>query len=140
MEFRRFDDTYILRIDKGEEILNGIRTLCEEENIALASVHGIGAVNDVTLGVFNTKKFCYESCRFTGDYEISSCIGTVTRKEKEPYLHIHMTIGDPVAGTCFGGHLNAAVVSLTGEFVIRRINGTVGREYSPEIGLNLFKF
>ena len=33
-----------------------------------------------------------------------------------------------------------AVISLTGEFVLHVINGEVGREYSPEIGLNLFKF
>ena len=140
MDHRKFGDTYILRIDKGEEILEAIRTLCKTEDIALASVSGIGAVNDITLGVFNTEKFCYESNRFTGDYEISSCVGTATRMEGEPYLHIHMTIGNPIQGTCFAGHLNAAVVSLTGEFVIRQIDGRVGRKYSPEVGLNLFEF
>ena len=140
MIYRKFDETYILRVDKGEEILEAIRKLSEEEHIALASVSGIGAVNDITLGFFNTEKFCYESRRFEGDYEISSCVGTVTRMDDKPYLHIHMTIGNPVRGTCFGGHLNAAVVSLTGEFVIRKIEGNVGRKYSPEIGLNLFAF
>lgn len=38
------------------------------------------------------------------------------------------------------GHLNAAVVSATCELVIDVIDGEVGREFSDEIGLNLFKF
>jgi len=45
-----------------------------------------------------------------------------------------------VKDECHGGHLNRAVVSLTGEFVIQQLDGTVEREYSPEVGLNLFKF
>ena len=43
-------------------------------------------------------------------------------------------------GECHAGHLNAAVVSATCELVIDVIDGEVGREFSDEIGLNLFKF
>ena len=43
-------------------------------------------------------------------------------------------------GICHGGHVNRAIVSLTGEFILHRIDGQVEREYSPEVGLNLFKF
>ena len=39
-----------------------------------------------------------------------------------------------------GGHLNEARVSATCEVVVRVINGEVGRQFSNEIGLNLFKF
>ena len=39
-----------------------------------------------------------------------------------------------------GGHVNRAIVSLTGEFILHRIDGQVEREYSPKVGLNLFKF
>ena len=104
------------------------------------SVSGIGAVGEVTLGVFNREKFAYESTTYTGDYEIASCSGTITTKEGETYLHIHMAVGNAVKDECHGGHLNRAVVSLTGEFVIQQLDGTVEREYSPEVGLNLFKF
>ena len=53
MEYRKFGSTYILRIDRGEEILASITTLCNAEKIRLGSVSGIGAVGEVTLGVFN---------------------------------------------------------------------------------------
>ena len=139
MEYRKFGSTYILRIDRGEEILASITTLCNAEKIRLGSVSGIGAVGEVTLGVFNREKFAYESTTYTGDYEIASCSGTITTKEGETYLHIHMAVGNAVKDECHGGHLNRAVVSLTGEFVIQQLDGTVEREYSPEVGLNLFK-
>ena len=40
----------------------------------------------------------------------------------------------------YAGHLNDAKISLTGEFILRIIDGRVEREYSPEVGLNLFRF
>ena len=67
MEYRKFGSTYILRIDRGEEILASITTLCNAEKIRLGSVSGIGAVGEVTLGVFNREKFAYESTTYTGD-------------------------------------------------------------------------
>ena len=81
MEHRRFGSDCVIRIQKGEEILAALRQVCTQENIVLASVNGIGAVNDVTLGVFNSKKFVYESTRYTGDMEIVSCMGNVTQKD-----------------------------------------------------------
>ena len=96
MEYRKFGSTYILRIDRGEEILASITTLCNAEKIRLGSVSGIGAVGEVTLGVFNREKFAYESTTYTGDYEIASCSGTITTKEGETYLHIHMAVGNAV--------------------------------------------
>lgn len=140
MEYRRFGNNVVLRIQKGEEILEAVKEVCIKEHIALAEVSGIGAVNDVTLGVFNTEKFEYESQRFTGDMEIASCIGNVTQKDGEVYLHLHMVVGNVTKGLVHAGHLNQAKVSLTGEFILRTIDGQIGREYSPEVGLNLFKF
>ena len=140
MEYRRFGDSVVLRIQKGEEILETIKEVCAREQIALAEVSGIGAVNDVTLGVFNSEKFEYESQRFTGDMEIASCTGSVTQMNGEIYLHLHMVVGNVTKSIVHAGHLNQARISLTGEFILRVIDGQVGREYSPEVGLNLFKF
>lgn len=140
MEYRRFGDSVVLHIQKGEEILEALCTVCKKEQIMLASVGGIGAVNDVTLGVFNSEKFQYESQRFTGDMEIASCTGNVTHKDGEVYLHLHMVVGNVTKGLICAGHLNRAIISLTGEFILRVIDGEVGREYSSEAGLNLFRF
>lgn len=36
MEFRKFDNNYVIRIDKGEEIITSLTKLCKEEDISLA--------------------------------------------------------------------------------------------------------
>lgn len=140
MEYRRYGNDYVLRIDKGEEILASITELCKKEEILLGSVSGIGALGDVTLGVFNTEKFGYESVRYTGDYEIASCSGNISTMNGNTYLHIHMVVGNTVKGQCHGGHLNQGIVSLTGEFFIHKLEGAVDRKYSEEVGLNLIQF
>lgn len=139
MEYRRFDDTIIARIDKGEEILEQLKELAIKENIKLASVSALGAIHDFTVGVLNTVEKKYQSNSFEGAFEIVSLTGTINTLNDGFYAHIHMSAGND-KGQVFGGHLNRAVVSATCEMVITVIHGKVDRYFDEEIGLNLFKF
>lgn len=140
MEYRKYGKDYVLRIDRGEEILQAVSQVCEKENIRLGTVNGIGAVGEVTLGVFNREKFQYESKEYKGDFEIASCMGNISTMNGNTYLHIHMAVGNPEKGEVHAGHLNRGIVSLTGEFFLHQIEGEIDREYSEEVGLNLIKF
>ena len=140
MEYRKFGDTYVLRLSPEEEILACLTRLAEEEHIALAEVSGIGALKELTVCVFDTVEKVYYNNTFTKPLELLSLSGSITEMDGKPYLHLHAVIGSPVMGECHAGHLNAAVVSATCELVIDVIDGEVGREFSDEIGLNLFKF
>ena len=139
MEYRKFGDTYVVRLDKGEEILEQVKALALAEDIRLASVQALGAINDLTVGVFDTTTKEYHSNSFQGTFEIVSLTGTIDTMDGQFYCHLHMSAGDS-QGRVFGGHLNRAVISATCEMVIREIPGTVDRAFSPEIGLNLLKF
>ena len=114
MDYRKFEQGYVLRLDPGEEIVGSLTRLVEQEGIQLASVSALGAANDVTIGIFNTVEKKYYSQRYQGDYEISALVGNVTRKEGEPYLHLHITIGNPVTGQVHAGHLSSATISAAG--------------------------
>ena len=139
MEYRKFNNTIVLRIDKGEEILEKIKEVALKENIKLANINALGAVGEFTVGVFKIQEKKYYSNEFKGDFEIVSLTGTINTMNGEFYSHLHMSAGDD-KGHVFGGHLNKAIVSATCEMIINIIDGIVEREYNEEVGLNLFKF
>ncbi len=68
--------------------------------------------------------------------EILSLIGNITSMNNEPYLHVHITVGDE-NGKAFGGHLNKAIISVTGEIFITVYDAFVDRFKDEEIGINL---
>ena len=139
MDYKRFNNAIVLRLDRGEELLEQLKAVCLKENVKLASVSGIGAINDLTSGVWDVERKEYFSNHFTGVYEVANLVGTITTMNGEYYAHIHISAGD-AQGHVVGGHLNRAVVSATSEIVLHLIDGTVEREFSPEVGLNLLKF
>lgn len=138
MKYKRFDKTIVVRIDRGEEILDKIRELAIAENIKLASVAALGATNDFTVGVFNTAEKKYYANEFKGAFEIVSLTGTINTMDGQFYTHIHMSAGND-KGEVFGGHLNRAVVSATCEMTVTVIDGEVDRYRDDDVGLNLFK-
>ena len=137
MRYKRCGDKLVIRIDKGEEIIDTLLKVCGTCGITLGSVSGIGSAGRATIGLFDTAAKKYHSKELVGEYEITQLSGTVTTREGKPYLHIHATLSD--AGyAAFGGHLNAALVSGTCEVIIDIMDGAVDRVFSEEVGLNLF--
>ena len=56
MKYKKFENTIIARIDKGEDIVEQVKNIALKENINLASIQALGAINDFTVGVFKTKE------------------------------------------------------------------------------------
>ena len=139
MEYRKFGNSYVLRLNKGEEITESLKQFCSKENINTAEITGLGASNLVEIGLFNTETKEYKTNTFKGMFEITSLIGNATRKDGEVYLHLHINFSDET-NSVKGGHMVRCNISATSEIIINKIDGTVGRELSEEIGLNLIKF
>lgn len=139
MEYKKFNNDYVVRLNKGEEVISSLKELCNKEDIKLAEITGLGASNLVEIGVFNVNTKEYNTKIFEGMFEITSLVGNATRKDGEVYLHIHINFGDD-AGIVKGGHLVQAKISATSEIIVRKIEGEVGRKLSDEIGLNLLDF
>ena len=126
----------MVRIDKGEELIDCLKTICKTLDIKLGSIIGIGATDKITVGLMNTKTKKYQSKEFTGDHEITSLVGNITTLNGEVYLHLHVTICN-IEHKALGGHLTSAVISATFEGIIDIIDGQINREYNDEVGLNL---
>jgi predicted DNA-binding protein with PD1-like motif len=138
MESKRCGSRWVVRVDKGEEVVATLRRFCAEKGIRLGTVSGIGAADRVTLGCFETATKQYHTFERSGDHEITALSGNVTTLNGETYLHLHVTLSDKDCNA-FGGHLNSARISGTCELVLDEIDGEVDRQFNNEVGLNLLR-
>ena len=134
---KKCGDTYVLRLEIGEEIVSAIKDFCARNNLFCAEVSGIGAVSEATLGFYNVRSKEYSKTVIEGPLEMVSLLGSVTQKDGEPYLHLHASFSGKDCN-CLGGHLNSAVIGVTGEIFLREIDGQICRKLQEDIGINIF--
>ncbi len=139
MDYRKFGNTYVVRLDRGEEMIEKVLWLASTEQIRLAQISGLGEVNIITLGNYSAETRQYKATTFHADFEIVSLSGNLTTQNGKPYLHIHMAVSDS-CGRCYGGHLNHGEVNGSAELFITVLDGEVERQPNPDIGLNLMQF
>jgi hypothetical protein len=139
MQFQKFGSRFVVRLDRGEEIVATLQKFCAEQKISLGTVSGIGAVEHAILGFFETATKKYLARELPGGFELVPLAGNISTQDGKIYLHLHANFADAEQKT-FGGHLSSAVVSATCEIFIEQIDGAVEREFDEEIGLNLLKF
>lgn len=137
MEHKRIDNVYVIRLDVGDEIMASLTELCNKENIRSATVQGLGAVNDVTVGYYSLEEGRYFQKTFKQQFEMIALNGNITRKDDIPYLHLHIALSDENYNF-YGGHLNEAFISITAEIYVTVLNGEISRRVNPETNLNIF--
>lgn len=136
MQYRKYGDTYAVRMDLNEEIMRSLKSLCEKEDIRLAQVDAIGAANRAVIGVYDIGKQAYHKEELAGFMEITSLSGNVTRMNGEAYLHLHGTLADQ-RHVLHGGHIIELTVGATCEMFVRVLAGDVTRAKDQTLGINL---
>ncbi len=136
MRYKKYGDTYAVRIDLNEEIMQSLKALCEKEDIHLAQVDAIGAANRAVIGVYDLEKQAYHREELNGFMEITSLSGNVTRMNGEVYLHLHGTLADQHHAV-HGGHIIELTVGATCEMFVRPLPGEVSRVKDQALGINL---
>ncbi len=135
MEAQRTAYGWVLRLDRGEEIVETLTAFAAREGIGAAGVNALGAVGEAELGFFHPDTLSYDHRTFTGDHELGALVGNVSTMEGRPFLHLHAVIAgaDFVAHT---GHLFRGVVSVTCEVQLVTDPGVLVREVRPDLGFN----
>jgi predicted DNA-binding protein with PD1-like motif len=136
MFFKKIPNGYLVRLEKGEEIMESLIHLAGKEKISGGFLCGLGAVKDVTLGYFDTGKKEYRKKDFEDDYELTSLVGDIFYLEGKPGVHAHVNLSGPDF-TAIGGHLVKAVITGTGEFFIHTTDEILKRKRDPSSELNL---
>ncbi len=130
MQFTQIDDTYIVRLERGEEIHTSLRAFCQQQGITAGWINGIGAVMQAELGYFHRDRKEYSWRQITTDQELTSLMGNISLKEGEIWLHLHATLSDENFHVT-AGHLKSGVISVTGEIILHPLPGTVNRQLDP---------
>ncbi|MBR5959653.1 MAG: DNA-binding protein [Clostridia bacterium] len=139
MDYRRFGNTYLVRMDVGEEIIEQLKSLCRSENVRLAQVDAIGAVRQAVIGVYDLEEQAYHREDLEGFMEIAGLQGSVTRMNGEVYPHLHVTLAGQ-DNKVHAGHVIGLIVGATCEMFVRVLDGEVSRERDEEIGINTIRF
>ena len=139
MRFKKINDTYAIRLDKGEKVLEKLKAFCTKNNIKLGYFFGIGSLDEAELAHYIAKARKYTYQLYRQPLEIVSLNGNVTMMNNEAYIHCHACLSD-VNMEAMAGHLKEGVVGATAEIVLIKLDGEANREYDSETGLNLMKF
>ena len=84
MQYQKFGNTYMLRIDLGEEITDSLKEMCAREGIRLAQVSAIGAADRAAVGVYDLEEKQYHREDLEGFMEIANLSGSVTEMNGSP--------------------------------------------------------
>ena len=71
--------------------------------------------------------------------EVTALLGTVSYKDGQVHLHLHVTLADADL-RARGGHLNKLVISGTCEMFLRTLPGQLSRRPDEATGLNVISF
>ena len=144
MDYRKFGDTYYLRFDKGEEVISGIKTICQKENIASATFSGIGGCSAAAVQTFLPEKGTFMTEEMEGLLELVCCMGNiVTDQNGALQSHTHALFAYMKGGKHFtiAGHLKSTTVLYTAEIELRPVmGGTIYHLPNEETGTGFWHF
>lgn len=127
MEYRNYNNVIYLRLDKGDEVLSSIVSVCKSEGLKSCVFSGIGGCDYVKLGTFVPEKGIYNHYEATGMLELVSLNGDIKESEEGPLVHAHACLSYEEDGQIklIGGHLLSLRVLITAEIEIRPVVGGV---------------
>ncbi len=144
MDYRKFKDTYYIRLDKNEEIISSILKICKDEGINSAIYSGIGGCSSAEIQTFIPEAGAFETDEISGMLELVSLNGNIiTDDGGKRYHHTHAAFAYKKDGrhAFSAGHIKSITVLYTAEIELRPvIGGEIKRKYNPETGTGLWDF
>ncbi len=136
MKFKKINDTFMVRLDSGERVLETLKGFCTKNNIKCGYFFGIGSLDEAELAHYITRNKKYTFNKYKQPLEIVNLSGNIAAMNNEAYLHCHITLSDVEMET-IAGHLKEGVVGATAEIVVVQLNSEINRKYDEITGLNL---
>ena len=129
----------VLVLAAGEEAIATLTRFAREQEIAGATLTGIGAFEQAVLGYFDPQEQDYLELPVSEQTEVLALTGNIGRFEGAPRIHVHAVLGLR-DGTTRGGHLVSGIVRPTLEVGLRIFPAPLPRQTDAASGLALIRF
>jgi predicted DNA-binding protein with PD1-like motif len=136
MQSKKVEAGYVLRLTRGEELLETLQKFCQEFKVKSGWFTGLGGASHVKLSYYDLNKKEYITKDFSGVLEVTNITGNVAQKDGTILLHVHATISNDQYATV-GGHVDHLSVGATLELFLLPFAVELTRKEDEATGLNL---
>lgn len=138
MRSRAVAGGFLVRLDRGEEVIEALASFAARRKIDGGFLQGIGAVENAEIGYFDLARKKYRRRAITPVAEVVSLSGNISLLDGKPFIHAHIILAGPDQKVS-GGHLFSATVAITLEIYVRVIRGRLVRKHDPKTGFNFWQ-
>lgn len=128
---------YFVKVEHDADLVKFVTEFSTENNIEVGSFTAVGALKSAKLGFYDQKKHEYLEVKQPFPCEIASCIGNISLKNGEVFVHAHVVLADEKGGIRAGHLLEEKVFAA--EVHIAEFLGELERDYDKVTGLSMWK-
>ncbi len=134
----RFDGfNHLLRLEKGELLMESLVEFAKINNLETGWVMGLGACRWAELGFYNLETKSYTWQKFDQPMEIVNLQGNIALKDGQPFAHIHAVLSNNDFQSV-AGHVKELEVNATCEIFFHHwFKDGINRKPDENIGLPL---
>ncbi len=137
MTFKFDGYNWLVRLEKGELLVQSLIDFVRTQNLNGAWLVGIGGALWVDLGFYDLATKKYSQKKIDEPLEILSLQGNLAWENDNPVLHIHGSFSDSKM-KAIGGHVRELAVAGTCEILLHRwYYGKLTRSQDADTGLKL---
>ena len=78
----------------GDLVIESLTEIVKKMNISSGWISGIGAIEDVVVGMYDIHTKEYDKKRFSDEYELVGLNGNISLKDGTPFIHAHIIFSD----------------------------------------------
>ena len=127
----------VVRAKHDSDLVEFLTELAKKNRIMVATFTAIGALKYAKLGFYDQKTHEYVETLLLTPQEIASCVGNISMKEGEPFVHTHAVLADR-DGNTKAGHLLEGKVFAAEVHLIELLGTKLVRKNDAVTGLSLW--
>lgn len=129
---------YFVRVKHDADLMKFVTEFSTQNNIEAGSFTAVGALKSAKLGFYDQKKHEYLEVEQPFPCEIASCVGNISLKNGEIFVHAHVVLADEKGGIR-AGHLLEGKVFAAEIHLAELLGEKLERDHDEVTGLSLWK-